>query len=41
MIVDYENNPEKSIQVYNRKRCWHYIQELQEDSYFGKFIIFN
>ena len=41
LIVDYENNPENSIQVYNRKRCWHYIQELQEDSYFGKFIVFN
>jgi hypothetical protein len=41
LIVDYENNPENSIQVYNRKRYWHYIQELQEDSYFGKFIILN
>ena len=41
LIVDYENNPENSIQVYNRKRYWHYIQELQEDSYFGKFIVFN
>lgn len=41
IIIDYENNPENSIQVYNRKRYWYYIQELQEDIYFGKFIIFN
>ena len=41
LIVDYENNPENSLQVYNRKRCWCYIQELQQDCYFGKFIVFE
>lgn len=41
LIIDYENNPENSVNVYNRKRYWHYIQELQQDNYFGKFIVFN
>ena len=41
LIVAYENNEKNSIQVYNRKRYWHYIQELQEDDYFGQFIVFD
>lgn len=41
LIIQFENEPENSIQVYNRKRCWHYVHELQNDSYFGKFISFH
>ena len=40
-IVQFENNPENSVIVYNRKRLWHYLTELKNDSYFGKFVIFN
>ena len=40
-IIDYENNPENSYQVYNRKRYWHYIHELQQDDYFNKFVVFG
>lgn len=38
-IIDYENNPENSYRVYNRKRYWHYIHELQQDDYFTPFLI--
>jgi len=40
-IVQFENNPENSVIVYNRKKLWHYLTELKNDSYFGKFVIFN
>ena len=40
-IVQFENAPENSTIVYNRKRLWHYLNELKNDSYFGKFVIFN
>ena len=38
-IIDYENNPENSYRVYNSKRYWHYIHELQQDDYFTPFLI--
>ena len=41
LIIQFENNPENSLQVYNRKKCWHYIHELKNDSYFGQFISFQ
>lgn len=41
LIIQFENEPENSLQVYNRKRCWHYISELKNDSYFGKFVSFH
>jgi len=40
-IIQYECNPENSYSVYNRKRLWHYLNELKNDSYFGKYIMFN
>jgi len=40
-IIQYENNPENSFIVYNRKRYWYYLNEIKNDSYFGKFVIFN
>jgi len=39
-IIEYENNPENSFQVYNRRRYWHYIVELQNDPFFTKFVVF-
>ena len=41
LIIQFENESENSLNVYNRKRCWHYIHELQNDTYFGKFISFH
>jgi len=41
LIIQFENEPENSLQVYNRKRCWHYIHELKNDSYFGKYVSFQ
>ena len=29
------------LKVYNRKRYWHYINELKNDPYFSKYIMFN
>lgn len=40
-IVQYEYNSENSYSVYNRKRLWHYLNELKNDSYFGKYVMFN
>lgn len=40
LIIQFENNPDNSVLVYERKRMWHYINELKNDSYFSKFVIF-
>lgn len=40
LIIQFENQHENSEEVYNRKRMWHYITELKNDSYFSKFILF-
>lgn len=40
LIIQFENQDENSEEVYNRKRMWHYINELKNDSYFSKFILF-
>lgn len=40
LITQFENKPENYRIVCNRKRYWHYINELKNDSYFGKFILF-
>ena len=38
-IIEFENDPENSVTVYNRKRLWHYLNELKEDEYFSKYIL--
>ena len=40
LIIQFENQDENSEEVYNRKRMWHYITELKNDSYFSKFVLF-
>ena len=40
LIIQFENLDENSEIVYNRKRMWHYISELKNDSYFSKFVLF-
>ena len=41
LILQFENNNDNLLIVYNRKRFWHYLQELKTDSYVSKFIIFD
>ncbi len=41
LIILFENDPDNTVAVYNRKRFWHYLHELKTDQYFGKFVIFN
>jgi len=41
LIILFENDPDNTLAVYNRKRFWHYLHELKTDQYFGKFVIFN
>jgi hypothetical protein len=40
-IVEFENNPENAEIVYNRKKMWDYLNELKNDDYFSKFILFT
>lgn len=40
LIIQFENEPENSLQVYNKKKYWHYINELKNDNYFGRFVSF-
>ena len=39
LIIEFEINPENSVTVYNRKRLWHYFNELKSDDYFSKYIL--
>lgn len=39
LIIEFEINPENSVTVYNRKRLWHYFNELKSDEYFSKYIL--
>ena len=41
ILVMFETDPHNSSIVSRRKRLWANIQELREDSYFAKFIVFN
>jgi hypothetical protein len=40
-IIIFEKNPENSLIVYRRKELWYYVQELKDDTYFKKFILFT
>ena len=40
-IVLYESNIDNIHIVENRKRLWENIEELKNDPYFSKFILFN
>ena len=41
LVIQFENDENNMEVVYNRRRLWHYLMELKEDSYFSKFVIFN
>jgi hypothetical protein len=38
-IVMFENNPENGAQVYRRKQLWYYINELKNDKFMKKFVL--
>lgn len=40
-IVLFELDIDNISIVYQRKKLWNYMRELEEDSYLSKFIIFN
>jgi hypothetical protein len=35
----FENNPENGAQVYRRKQLWYYINELKNDKFMKKFVL--
>lgn len=40
-IIDFENNEENSSIVEERKMKWFYMNELRDDPFFQKFILFD
>ena len=40
-ILSFENNPENCVVVERRQTLWFYLNELMEDNYLRKYIIFD
>lgn len=40
-ILSFENNPENCVMVERRQTLWFYLNELMEDNYLRKYIIFD
>ena len=40
-ILSFENNPENCIIVERRQTMWFYLNELMDDNYLRKYIIFD
>lgn len=40
-ILSFENNPENCIILERRQTLWFYLNELMEDNYLRKYIIFD
>jgi len=40
-IVIFEHDPDNLELVYRRKKLWSYMQEIKDDKYLRKFLIFN
>ena len=40
-ILSFENNPENCIIIERRQTLWFYLNELMEDNYLRKYIIFD
>tara|TARA_B100001175_G_scaffold317611_1_gene335264 strand:- start:6587 stop:6949 length:363 start_codon:yes stop_codon:yes gene_type:complete len=40
-ILSFENNPENCILVERRQTMWFYLNELMDDNYLRKYIIFD
>ena len=41
MLIMFEEDPINMEIVKKRKRMWSYVEELKEDTYFSKYIIFS
>jgi len=41
MLIMFEEDPINMEIVKKRKRMWSYVEELKEDKYFSKYIIFS
>jgi len=40
-IIIFENDPENIEITYRRKKLWSYMEEIKDDKYLRKFLIFN
>ena len=40
-IILFEQEPDNIEIVYRRKKLWVYMQEIKDDKYLRKFLIFN
>ncbi len=40
-IIIFENSPDNINIVKNRKKLWSYIEELKNDTYFKKYVIWD
>ena len=40
-IILFETDPENIEIVYRRKKLWSYMEEIKDDKYLRKFLIFN
>ena len=40
-LIIYENNIENQERVNKRKQLWHYINELKNDKFMKKYILWN
>jgi hypothetical protein len=39
VLVSFENNPENSVIVLRRKQMWYYINNLKEDKFMKKYVL--
>lgn len=40
-IVQYENEKENIEKVFKRKKLWSYMNEIREDKYLSRYLIFD
>jgi len=40
-LIIYENNIENQERVNKRKKLWHYINELKNDKFMKKYVLWN
>lgn len=40
-LLDFEENIENSLIVYKRKQLWYFIEELKNDKFMKKFILWQ
>jgi hypothetical protein len=40
-LIDFEENMENSLIVYKRKQLWYFIEELKNDKFMKKYILWQ